>query len=101
MLHRAWSSGLYTKDGEPKPALSAFRFPFAVDKRKKGRAKVWGIAPSKGKVTIERQAATGWEKIGKTKARRGRVFFAEMRVPKAGTLRARRGSEASVGWNIG
>ena len=96
----SWSSGLYDKAGVPKPALSAFRFPFAVDKRKKGKAKLWGIAPSKGKVTIERQAGAGWKKIGKAKAGKGRVFFDEMRVPKAGTLRARKGSEASLGWEL-
>ena len=102
----AWSAGLYTKAGDPKPLLSAYRFPFAVDKGKKGKKgktkkrQVWGIAPSKGRVIIERQKGSRWKKIGTTKASGAGVFAKKLRVPKSGTLRARRGSEASLGWKL-
>ena len=100
VTYTSYSSGLYTKQGEPKPALSAFRFPFAVDKRKRGMAKVWGIGPSKGKVIIELEKGSRWKKIGTTKAGGGRIFSDNMKVPKAGMVRARRGSEASLGWKL-
>jgi hypothetical protein len=91
---------LHNKAGEPKPALDAYRFPFAVDTKRKGKPSVWGIAPQKGKVMIEKQVGSSWKEIGTAKAKAGRVFLKRMNVPRNGTVRARKGSEASLGWML-
>ena len=96
----SWSSGLYTADGEAKPALRAFRFPFVGDRIGKHEAKVWGIAPSKGRVRIERRKGKEWLRIGTARARGDRVFTEEVRAPKGSKLRARKAADASLAWKL-
>ena len=45
-------SGMYFASGAPKPALRAFRFPVACERRGR-RTRIWLRAPSRGKVVIE------------------------------------------------
>ncbi len=56
-------TGVYLSDGTPKPAATAFRFPFVFDRRSKSEVFVWGKAPLKGKLTIEKQQGGGWRKV--------------------------------------
>lgn len=39
------ATGAYFFNGEPKPALRAYQFPFVADRRNRRRVKVWGKAP--------------------------------------------------------
>jgi hypothetical protein len=72
-------SGLYFRDGDPKLALQAFRFPFAAEKPRGRRARVWGRAPTTGQVRIETRRSGGWRTVARVRARRGRVFVRRVR----------------------
>lgn len=75
---RDWQSGLYTHDGEPKPALQAFRMPFWAETRKvHGRpvTVVFGqIRPGAGRqaVVLEMQDPDGaWREARSYEGRPG------------------------------
>ena len=76
-------------DARPKPARSAFRFPFAVDGRR-----AWGVSPCTCRVTIERRVGRGWRRVASVRGRSGRVFT--RRVRGNGPFRARAGSTRSL-----
>ena len=89
-------SGLYTNGGEPKLARRAFAFPFVAVSRG-DTARLWGVAPRKGKAQIERRRGGAWRRIKTVRAKgRSRVFVAEARVPRGAKLRAVQGAVRSV-----
>ncbi|MGB6426091.1 MAG: hypothetical protein WBF18_12505, partial [Solirubrobacterales bacterium] len=94
-------SGLYTNDGQPKLARQAFAFPFVADAGK-GATKLWGVAPARGKVKVERKRAGGWKRIKTLKAKGGsRVFTGRARVKRGSKLRAVQGGALSVPYKAG
>lgn len=91
-----YQSGLYYQGSSyagarPKPALTAFRFPFVAFPRSKS-VFVWGRTPSRagGPVVIERRQSSGWQRVAELRADRVGVFSAELRTSTRGSLRARR-----------
>lgn len=96
-------SGVYFRDGRPKPALQAFRFPFVAERARRGIIPVWGRSPAAGQVTIERRRGGRWQRILSVKAARHGIFQA--RVPRVGRgiqhLRARIGAERSLLSSLG
>jgi len=85
----------------PKPSsFQAFRFPFTAY-RKRGVAQLWGLAPSGGRVVIERRRGGRWRRVTSLRARGDRLFFAKRRIRRGTVLRARRGPETSLGWRVG
>ncbi|MGE5280933.1 MAG: hypothetical protein ACM3N0_01175 [Chloroflexota bacterium] len=94
-------SGLLYRDGRPKPAYAAFRFPFVAQRRSGGRLLLWGRAPRAGRVTIERRARRGWAPIAHPATGADGVFVARLRG-SAGALRlrARQGTETSRSWRL-
>jgi hypothetical protein len=92
---------VFFRDGPAKPAFQAFRFPFGTErlgKRKRGRVRAWGKAPSSGAVVIEARRRGGWKKLKRVRAGGNRVFFTSLRLRGAAMLRARMGSETSLTW---
>jgi hypothetical protein len=95
-----YQSGVFFRDGRPKRAVRAFRFPFtAVSKDRK--VSLWGRAPSKGRVNIQFDSGKGWRTIAHLKApRTGAVFQKRVRSRGKGRMRAVRGSRASLPWSV-
>jgi hypothetical protein len=113
-LYFAGSAADLSKD-RPKPALTAFRFPFvayqgtppagpSVKKTSKKVVTVWGRTPTsrRGKVVIQVKTKSGWRKVGKARARSGGVFTGKLKVKalhlgkhKKGVLRARFAGQSS------
>ncbi len=93
-------SGLLFRDGRPKPAYRAFRFPFLARREGDGRVLLWGKAPAPGRLVVERRAPAGWAPLAHAVAGRDRIFVASVAV--AGALRARavQGGEASLPWRL-
>jgi hypothetical protein len=93
------AAGVLFEDGSPKPAFTAWRFPFVVDP---GRdvARVWGRAPLAGELRIERRAANGWRRIDRLSVRAGEVFTEKLRIDGAATLRASVGEDSSLPWRV-
>jgi len=81
----------------PKPAYTAFRFPFTAY-RSRGRARLWGLAPAPGRVAIEARRRGRWLTLTALRARRDRSFGARLRVRRGALLRARQGRESSLSW---
>jgi hypothetical protein len=94
-----------TKD-RPKPAYTAFRFPFTAyrsfSKRRGsyGRAHLWGLAPHGGTVLIQRRGASRWVTVRRLRAFSDRVFTAELAARHRDVLRAVQDGEASLSWKV-
>jgi hypothetical protein len=87
-------SGLFLADGRPKLAARAFRFPFTAEIKGR-RVRVWGRAPARGRVLVQRRRGRGWATVARARARRDGVFTT--RIGRSGrALRARQGRQTSL-----
>jgi hypothetical protein len=91
----AYQSGLYfggarLANDRPKPALTAFRFPFVAFRRGK-TVSVWGRTPtsSPGTVVVEQSGSRGWHRVALLSANGIGIFSGELRTSRRGRLRAR------------
>jgi hypothetical protein len=89
-----YQSGLYYlgssfASDRPKPALTAFRFPFVASPDGK-RISVWGRTPtsSPGRIRIEQHQASSWATVGLLQADRVGIFTGTVRSRGVGLLRA-------------
>ena len=94
----AYESGVYLRDGTPKPSLEAFRFPFLIEP-KRGTATAWGRAPSAGVLQIQQQTAVGWTTRAQLRVAAGQVFERSLGRPGTGKFRAVDGPETSLVWS--
>ena len=92
------STGLYFADGVPKPARTAFRFPLVGDRLDRGAVRIWGRAPTAGKLRIERRARGRWRLIEATLVSAGEVFQTKTAMRGRERLRGRVGGEHSLVW---
>ncbi len=85
---------------KPKPAVSAYRFPFVAFRKGKG-IEYWGRTPTSrgGKVVLEVKHGHGWRRLGTASANSAGIFQGFIGTgygsDKKGGVRARLGSEAS------
>jgi hypothetical protein len=86
------TSGLFFRDYQAKPALQAFRFPFAVERLSRSKVRVWGIAPRAGPVSISGRGG----RLKTLAAGANRVFVGVLRLRGKARLRATQGSESSL-----
>ena len=95
-----FSGGAFTAD-RPKPALTAFRFPF-VAFRQGQKVFVWGRTPTSrpGTVAVEQHASSGWRRIANLSANRVGIFSATLRTSNRGPLRARLGEAGSLPFSL-
>jgi hypothetical protein len=96
----AYESGVYLRDGTPKPSLEAFRFPFVVEPRRRGSL-AWGRAPAAGTVQIERHSDSSWVVLARIPVTAGAVFTRSLSGRGPGQFRAVLGAETSLVWNEG
>lgn len=87
------TSGLFFRDGLPKPAFRAFNFPFAVERLSRARVQVWGMAPASGPVSIETRRG---RRVKTLAAGGDRVFAGVIRFRRTARLKATQGSESSL-----
>jgi MYXO-CTERM domain-containing protein len=93
-----FQSGLYFLDGSPKPALTAFRFPFVTERINKDTLRAWGKSPETGKLRIQRQRGKRWATVKKLNVGKGAVFTTKLRLRGKQKLRAVVGSSTSLTW---
>jgi len=95
--HQAtYESGLYFRCARgltcdrPKPALTAFRFPF-VAFRTGGRVLVWGRTPggARGSVVVEQRSGGRWRRLASLRSDRYGIFQRKLRPRGSGDMRAR------------
>jgi Concanavalin A-like lectin/glucanases superfamily len=83
---KLFQSGLYFRSGirmaldQPKPTLTAFRFPF-VTFRRGNRTFVWGRTPNgrSARVILEQRLPRTWRQVGTIRADRYGIFTALLR----------------------
>ena len=89
-------SGVYFRDGRPKLAQRAFRFPFASERRARSKIRIWGKAPHSGRVLIEATTDQGWRVIARVRTGRSNIFTRTISVKRKIRLRARQGTRVSL-----
>lgn len=83
-----YQSGLYFRSGvkmaldQPKPTLTAFRFPFVAYRQRHGTF-VWGRTPGgrTGRVIVEQRRARIWKRLSTIRSDRYGIFTAVLRRP--------------------
>jgi hypothetical protein len=90
----AYQSGLYRLGKSfatdvPKPALTAFRFPFTADPAA-GGVSIWGRTPTShpGPVQIEQRTGSGWKQVATVHADSSGIFTGTVHSKGTGPLRA-------------
>jgi hypothetical protein len=94
-------TGLFLADCSPKPAATAFRFPFVLQRTSKSEAAVWGRSPANGKLEIEKRSTSGWRKVSSLNVKRDNVFSTTLSARTSGKYRATVGDETSLVWSLG
>jgi len=89
---------LYFYSGVRKPSFEAFRFPLVVASAGRG-ARVWGISPRSGELSVERQFGALWPVLFSLRVTRGSVFVRAVRPSLRGHFRAVIGGETSLVWS--
>jgi len=91
-------SGAYFRDGSPKLAQRAFRFPFLTNRTSQKRLRVWGRSPLAGELAVERRKGGEWRTLKTIDVNVNEVFRPRVRLNGRATLRAKVGGEASLKW---
>ncbi len=108
-VHAGLQAGVYFIDGQAKPSLTAFRFPFVTERIDKRRVRAWGKTPEGGTLLIQRQRGAGWVTVKTLQVTKGAVFLTTLRQSKkqrkkgkkrfpASALRATVGASQSLVW---
>ncbi|MFL5907682.1 MAG: hypothetical protein ACJ75Z_08815 [Solirubrobacterales bacterium] len=94
------TTGLFLRDGTPKPALTAFQFPFVTERLSKNRVRAWGEAPGAGPVSIQIRRHR-FRHLKTFQAGANRVFVGILHLSGKARLRAQQGSQTSLVWRQG
>lgn len=92
-----YASGVYFYNGAPKPALRAYRFPLVVMRAGK-RLRLWGIAPQRGSVRVQRRTGGHWHTVASFRRAGGQVFTRALAPAARGAYRALCGHDSSLVW---
>jgi hypothetical protein len=93
-----FNSGLYFADGTPKPALTAYSFPFVTERIRKGRLRAWGRSPATGQLLMQRKRRGRWVTAKKLHVGQNVVFVAKLRARGKVALRASVAGRQSLVW---
>jgi hypothetical protein len=91
-------SGVYYLDGQPKPALAAFRFPLVAWRTPGSSVDVWGRSPARGRLEIQEKAGARWRTLRVISVGRGSTFLERIGGTQGTELRARVVGDASRVW---
>ncbi len=93
-----WEGGIFFGNGQPKPAATAFQFPFVTVRSSARSVLAWGRAPVAGQLTIERRAGPRWTTLATLSVGTHQVFERTIAVQGRAVLRARLGLATSLPW---
>jgi polysaccharide biosynthesis protein PslG len=91
-----YQSGMYFRNGTPKPEQRAFRFPLVVDRRGGGRPIVWTRLPVAGTLQIQGLVGGRWTTVDTLHVSRYEVVERHLAAAPGESFRARVGSAASL-----
>lgn len=90
--------GIFFANGQPKPAYTAFRFPFVTERINQRKLFAWGKAPAGGKLVIQRKRRGRWHAVKKRHVGQGAVFTATLPLQGKQRLRAAVAGNRSLIW---
>lgn len=90
-------SGVYFRNGTPKPSYTAYKFPFVVMRETGRTAQVWGIPPTNGTVRVQVESGGTWRLVASINSHAGKIFARVLSLP-SGRYRAVVGSVDSLAW---
>jgi hypothetical protein len=94
-------SGLFFVNGQPKPAFTAFSFPFVVERQgDSAQVVAWTIPPTSAALEIQRKSGGSWHTVARGAGRDGKVLQRRLTIPGSATLRAVIGGATSLSWNL-
>jgi hypothetical protein len=84
-----YQTGLYYRDGEAKPYLEGFRFPFVAFPSKTG-VYIWGRTPGgdSGVVRVEQRGGGAWKALATVRSNPNGIFQETLGTAQTGVLRA-------------
>jgi hypothetical protein len=91
-------SGVYFRNGTPKPSFTAFSFPFVIMAATGTKAQAWGIAPVGGSVKVQLKGSHGWKTVKAVRAGAGKVFDFSAASLAHGQYRATVSGQSSLVW---
>jgi hypothetical protein len=91
-------SGVYFRNGTPKPSYTAYSFPFVIMTTTGKAAQAWGVAPVGGTVKVQFKSHSGWKTIRSVHAGAGAVFDFTSSVLAHGHYRAMVAGQTSLVW---
>jgi Cellulase (glycosyl hydrolase family 5) len=98
-----FQSGLFFRSWKPKPALTAFRFPF-VALRRSTSVYVWGRTPAGTPATavVERRNGGAWKRVASVKTNASGVFSRTLRLtlPSSAFMRAKITDAGSIAFPL-
>jgi hypothetical protein len=97
-VRAGFQSGPFFSNGQPKPSLTAFRFPFVTERIDKKTLRAWGWAPESGTLSIQQKQGSRWVTIKQLQVSKGVVFLTQLGVSGKTALRATVGASQSLVW---
>jgi hypothetical protein len=97
----AYETGLYFVNGQPKPAATAFRFPFVTSRSSRTSVLAWGRAPGAGHLAIERLTGGHWMTVAGMNVGFHQVFTTTLSLRGRAALRAQVAGQTSLTWTQG
>lgn len=91
-----YQSGVYLRDGTPKPAARAFEFPFVLRRVSRSAMTLWARAPAAGRLLVQRRYGSRWRTILSQPVASGAILYRRLTMRGGVMLRARLGALASL-----
>jgi hypothetical protein len=91
-------SGIFFFDRSPKPAFTAYRFPFVVDRTSKKKVTVWAIAPADGTLEVQVQRGGDYKTIKRMSVSNGTPKHTKLTLKGKSRLRGVVAGENSLSY---
>jgi hypothetical protein len=92
------NGGLFFRSGAPKPAAAAYVFPFVVVPSAQHRVIIWGKAPRRGTVVIQRLIGGRWRRFVALRTTGAGIFYDRAVLLGTPPMRAVIGRSVSPVW---
>lgn len=98
-----YQTGVYTSEGDPKPAAEALAFPCLALRGPGGELMLWTVPPSSGPLVFEALMDGAWTKLERIEASRSEPRRIALEDPSSGprAIRCRQGERISAPRELG
>jgi hypothetical protein len=94
-----YTSGVYFRNGKPKPSYTAYRFPLVVMPAGQS-AQIWGITPVSGTVQVQHRIGSSWRTVTRFNRGAGKIFSRNVSNLPKGQYRATVDGQKSLVWSF-